>query len=871
MNVCNRQLETTHSSTDAELVRAAQNGDKRAFVEIVARYQAMVCGIALGILGDFAGSEDVGQDVFLTAWRRIQDVRQPECLRAWLGQIARNAARGQLRVRVPHEELSADLVLLDESPSPDEAVVSEEEAALVRQSLARLPESYRLPLVLYYREGRSVRAVAESLGISEDAVKQRLARGREMCRARLSRVIETVVTRTTPSAVFTMGIAVAIGALAKPSAVASLAFGAGTTTGATGTSTTVSSAVTGAMTISKAFLLATAAVATICVPIGYGMRTTILAPALKASPSAVEPLNRVADSPPLFEDSQLVAQWRALHEKYGTNSLAMPELYKAIRGLKDSFQLQVLGSALISEWAEIDPAGGLEFFMNKGHSATERQQFLREWLGRDPQSAVTGLLAAGSGWQSVAHACLNDIAHAAPQRVAEVAARLPKPESYWDATVRDAFALIAERGLDSARQAAESLAGPNRDQALAGVARGWAQQANLATVISWIKGLPDGTDRDEILRSALVGKAGTDPVAALDAVGLVPEGGKQGFFASTTGARVLTAAAQADFDATVAWLTSHPGRLGNEDLMGLSEAVTERLNADPAGFLTSYALRGSLDALLPAIGSALLNGSAGERDAVWNWLKIQPGSPAINSLKDQVLNSAAWQDPTYALRLAPELPNTPEGDRQMQTLANSLLNGGSLLPRFDQLFSAAPDRLKSTLLESAFNFLRPDTLSEPQSWANRLALLPPAEQNQGVTMLAQAWAGNDPAQAINWANSLQQGETQTAAAAAIASGWASKDANGAANWVAAMPAGPQRDKSAAALVRAIADQSPRDAWNWVLNISDPAERDKAAARVIQTIAAQDPATARQWIDSAPFGAQSKLTLQSTVEKPGGSR
>src|SRR3954462_10384560 len=109
------------AASDAELVQAARRGDKRAFVEIVARYQAMVCGIALGILGDLAASEDAGQEAFLTAWRKIQELRDPAALRAWLGQIARNADLGQLRRRRGHEELDEEPVLVDESPTPDQA------------------------------------------------------------------------------------------------------------------------------------------------------------------------------------------------------------------------------------------------------------------------------------------------------------------------------------------------------------------------------------------------------------------------------------------------------------------------------------------------------------------------------------------------------------------------------------------------------------------------------------------------------------------------------------------------------------------------------------------------------------------------------
>src|SRR5437867_3383574 len=98
-------------SPDAELVREARRGDKRAFVEIVARHQAMVCGVALGILGDFAASEDAGQEAFLTAWRRFHELREPERLRAWLGQIARNAALGQLRRKRRYEVLEDELAI----------------------------------------------------------------------------------------------------------------------------------------------------------------------------------------------------------------------------------------------------------------------------------------------------------------------------------------------------------------------------------------------------------------------------------------------------------------------------------------------------------------------------------------------------------------------------------------------------------------------------------------------------------------------------------------------------------------------------------------------------------------------------------------
>lgn len=861
-----RILEESAVMADAELARAAQRGNKRAFVEIVARHQAMVAGIAFGIIGDFAASEDVGQEVFLTAWRKIHDLREPEKLKGWLGQIARNAALAQARRRKPHEELDECLGLADESPTPDEAAASEEEAELVRQSLASLPEMYRLPLILYYREGQSVRAVAESLGIGEDATKQRLARGREMCRDRMSHLIEKVLKRTTPSAVFTMTIAVAIGALAAPSAIAGAAFASGTGIGASAAASWIKSVFTTVMSTSKAFLAASALVALAFVPVGYHLQTT----AKTASPTSVSESETPAantNAAPAFTDSALVAEWRALHEKYGGDAAAMPLLYKAIGDMTNSFHRQALGAALISEWAQVDPSGGFTFFMNQKWKDRERKEIFKEWLEHDPAAAVSGLLQAGNGWESVAHDCLKEIAKAAPERVAEIASRLPKPESFWDNTVRDAFAIVAERGIEQARQAAENLSGLNRNQALEGVAQTWAK-TDMNQVIAWAKGLPDGTDRDEIIRTALIGKASVDPAGALEEVGIVPSGGSQMYFASTTGARVLAEASKTDFDGTVAWVVSHPGKLGREDLIGLAEGVTAKLNADAPGFLTGQAMNGSLSVLLPAISSALLNGSAGERTEIWDWLKVQPETEDIKSLRQQVLNSAAWQEPMVAMTLASDLPATPNGDSEVEQLTRSLFNGGQMLNRFDQLLSAAPARLKTPLIENAFNLLRGDDISDPHLWVGRLSLLPDNQRAHGTEMLAQAWAQQSPPDAIVWVNSLPQGDVQNAAAGAIVSGWAAKDVHGAADWVASLGPGVERDRSADALVRAAAQQYPREAWDWAVSIQDPATRERAASFAAQMMGARDPATARQWIDSAPLSADEKLQLQAALAKTG---
>ena len=846
--------------TDAQLVQAARGGDKRAFVEIVARHQAMVCGTALSILGDFAASEDAGQEAFLTAWRKIHEVREPERLRAWLGQIARNAALGHLRrMRGGEAPLETAELIPDESPTPDELTATEEEAELVRESLARLPELYRLPLILFYREGQSVRAVAESLAISEDAVKQRLARGREMLRDRMSGLVEIVLKRSMPTAVFTMTVAVAINALAAPALIAGSVFAASSAVGAS-TSTSLLSL----MSTSKTILATAAFVTAVCIPVGYyvsGNHDSSSSPFSVALESPTATNNTLT---PDFE-SALFREWRDLHDKYGRTPEAMPALYKAIADIKDPFRRRSFRAALIAEWVQLDPKNGLAFFMDKKSDTSQRKQFLEEWLTRDARGAVDALLASGPGWEGMARDNLPEIARCVPERLAEIASRLPKSDNYWDTKVRDAFAILAENGLAAAKSAAEKITGPSREQALAGVAEAWAR-SDFKGAIAWAKGLPAGVDRDEIIRTALIGRAATDPATALDLTGMVPPGGRDGYFATSTGARVLSAAAKADYGTTVQWLVDHPGRLGHEDLLGLANAVTDRLNADPVSFLSAHAANGSLSAILPAIESALLNSASGQRPVVWEWLKTQPETEEVKSLKEQVMRSAAWQDPQFAMHLVDEIPDADKGQEYLKTIARSLFNGGSRINQFDRFLAGAPERLRPALCEEAFNSLTANTMDDPQRWVDRIPQLPEASRDRGIEAVARAWSQVRPEEAALWASSLPASDARGNAMAAAASNWAAQDAHGAAEWLSGLTPGPERDRSAQSFVNVVADKYPRDAWDWALSIDDPQSRAAAATHVAKLVAARDPSTALQWVDSGPLTPETKAAIHASIEK-----
>jgi RNA polymerase sigma factor (sigma-70 family) len=192
---------------DADLWQLVRQGSIPAFEVLVRRHQSAVCAVAYNACGDLALSEDVAQETFWTAWRQRAVVEQPERLRAWLCGIARNlgknARRRAARVAGPLGD-AADLSAA--APGPAEQAVSREEEALVWQALAEIPDAYREPLILFYREGQAVAEVAEALGLSPDAVKQRLSRGRGMLRDRVAELVEGTLRRSRPGRSFAVGV-----------------------------------------------------------------------------------------------------------------------------------------------------------------------------------------------------------------------------------------------------------------------------------------------------------------------------------------------------------------------------------------------------------------------------------------------------------------------------------------------------------------------------------------------------------------------------------------------------------------------------------------------------------------------------------------
>jgi RNA polymerase sigma-70 factor (ECF subfamily) len=157
--------------TDAKLVEAARSGDVDSFGELYRRHYAAAVGIAYCALSDYHLAEDAAQETFAVACRDLGRLRRADKFAGWLNAICRKVAR-RLAKSKSRYCLSAEMTLAAAADPGDDR------AALVRQSVERLPEGAREVILLHYFSGLTHEWIAALLGTSPQAVHGRLIRAR---------------------------------------------------------------------------------------------------------------------------------------------------------------------------------------------------------------------------------------------------------------------------------------------------------------------------------------------------------------------------------------------------------------------------------------------------------------------------------------------------------------------------------------------------------------------------------------------------------------------------------------------------------------------------------------------------------------------
>lgn len=169
-----------HDADEGILIERAVTGDERAFAELVTRYQTAVYNLAYRMLGDAGEAEDAAQEVFLRIYRRLATYDTDHRFSTWVLSIASHYCIDLLRRKrpwlVPLENIST--WMRARSRGPEAAALVQEQQDTVRNLLAKLPEHYRLVLLLRYWHDLGYEEIAQVVDLPVSTIKARLHRAR---------------------------------------------------------------------------------------------------------------------------------------------------------------------------------------------------------------------------------------------------------------------------------------------------------------------------------------------------------------------------------------------------------------------------------------------------------------------------------------------------------------------------------------------------------------------------------------------------------------------------------------------------------------------------------------------------------------------
>jgi len=164
------------------IIAMMRTGSVDAFAEIVEHYQVPIIRYLYRLTGDYETAQDLAQETFIQAYNGILKTNSELRLKAWLYRIATNNAWQYHRRRKLLSFIPFDGLRKSDAPKVENQSDSTGEEIAIREALHQVPAEQRACLVLHYVEGFKYREIAETLGISEDAVRKRISRGKQVFR-----------------------------------------------------------------------------------------------------------------------------------------------------------------------------------------------------------------------------------------------------------------------------------------------------------------------------------------------------------------------------------------------------------------------------------------------------------------------------------------------------------------------------------------------------------------------------------------------------------------------------------------------------------------------------------------------------------------
>ena len=183
---------------DRDLVEAARNGDREAYVDLIRARTDRLFAIAQRILRDIDRAEDALQDALVIAWRDLRGLRDPDRFDAWLQRLLINVCIAQA-TRERRRTANLRVLPVDDGPAAPDDLLTIADRDLLERGFRRLPPDQRAILVLHHYLGFAPSEIAEALGIPAGTARSRLHNAHRAMRAALEADARSAVKEGRPA------------------------------------------------------------------------------------------------------------------------------------------------------------------------------------------------------------------------------------------------------------------------------------------------------------------------------------------------------------------------------------------------------------------------------------------------------------------------------------------------------------------------------------------------------------------------------------------------------------------------------------------------------------------------------------------------
>ncbi len=799
-----------NSKRDAELLSDyAERGSEAAFAELVRRHVDLVYSAAFRMLRNRPMAQEVSQSVFLALSRDARRLMNRPVLSGWLHCTARNLAakvvRTEERRRAREQEAAAMNELNFNSPADEP--LWERIAPQLDDALARLKAADRDIVLLRFFERRSMGEIGQTLGLSEEAARKRVARALERLRHGFA------ARGITASAALIASVLGAHSVEAAPPEVAAAltsAVGSGASLGPS-----VRSIVLRALFMTK---LQTTIIGLLFVA---GLTTPMLirpaaAPRVNPAQTARQVIGAGATASDRDQEVETSPGIARLQKWVRSNRM---------RSVQDNFdedEMRYLAWSLSA--SDYPRAWLLSKQLPFGIRETFRGYLLHYWGERDPRAALRAAAGPGQGWGLADPA--NDILRG-------WAKREPAAAVAWVQQTEPANTLALARVITGAALTDPSLAsagltnmppGALHDAVASELTKAWALR-DPAAAASYVLGLPASGERSGIIRALATSWAHNDAVAAIawaqgltdvhersDAVSGILDSLGQADPAQV--APLLSGSGGTNLDVNTYWVGAMVGTWAEED-MGAALAWATNL---PEGRVR-----------MAALGPALRQWAGKDPAAAAEFALQQPSAPWPFDLLPEVLGTWAGEDSQAALDWAAALPEGSKRDAAVRGVLGGL---------------------------------------DPAQAAEYVSQMPSSQlQSQAASDVAYRWAIADPESAAQWVQDLPEGPARQTAAQGLLRCWCQDSGTSAPDtWIRSLPAGPTQAAAARAFVLYAGTAEPALASDWVSAFGNEGERDAQIERIGRAWLQSDPVPARTWLQGTSLPAEEKQKLLGPSSK-----